>query len=190
MAETNGEVTLLLDALRNGQRDVESRLVTLVYAELRRLAASYLRRERRDHTLQATALVHEAYVRMADDGAPWQNRAHFFAAAAQVMRRILVDHARAHGSQKRGEGQPKVPLDEALYLSAADSRQVIEIDEALEKLARLDARQARIVEMRFFAGLSIEETAEAVGCASRTVNREWRTAQAWLKRELSAAQTT
>jgi RNA polymerase sigma factor (TIGR02999 family) len=185
MAGERGEVTVLLDALRKGQRDVESRLLTLVYGELRKLAASYLRRERPDHTLQATDLVHEAYLRMAGENTPWQNRAHFFAAAAQVMRRILVDHARAHNAQKRGDGQKRVSLDEALYLSAADSQQLIDLDAALTKLAGFDPRQARIVELRFFAGLTVDETAEALGCAARTVNREWRVAQAWLQRELA-----
>jgi RNA polymerase sigma factor (TIGR02999 family) len=186
MPADRGEVTVLLDALRRGQRDVESRLLTLVYGELRKLAASYLRRERPDHTLQTTDLVHEAYLRMAGQDTPWQNRAHFFGAAAQAMRRILVDHARAHNAEKRGDGQRKVSLDEALYVSIADSQHVIDVDNALTKLAGFDARQARIVELRFFAGLSVEETAEALGCAARTVNREWRVAQAWLKRELTS----
>ena len=188
MSNGRGEVTVLLDALRNGQREAEARLLTLVYAELRRLAATYLRRERPDHTMQATDLVHEAYLRMAGEETPWQNRAHFFGAAAQVMRRILVDHARAHNAQKRGDGQPKVSPDQALNLSAAESQRLLEIDDALTRLAALDARQARIVELRFFAGLSVEETAEALGCAARTVNREWRVAQAWLQRELASGE--
>lgn len=185
MSRERGEVTELLDALRHGQRDAEERLIVLVYDELRRVASRYLRRERPDHTMQATDLVHEAYLRMAGEHTPWQNRAHFFGAAAQVMRRILVDHARAHNAQKRGDGQPKVALDEELCLSAAESKHLLDIDEALTRLAALDARQARIVELRFFAGLSIEEAAEALACAPRTVNREWRIAQAWLQRELA-----
>jgi RNA polymerase sigma-70 factor (ECF subfamily) len=188
MSAEPGEVTLLLDALRMGQRDVEPRLLALVYGELRKLAASYLRHERPDHTLQPNDLVHEAYLRMAGEETPWQNRAHFLGAAAQMMRRILVDHARAHNAQKRGDGQRKVSLDEALYVSAADSQHLIDVDEALTRLAALDARQARIVELRFFAGLSVDETAEALGCAARTVNREWRVAQAWLQRELASLQ--
>jgi RNA polymerase sigma factor (TIGR02999 family) len=181
-----GEVTILLDALRGGDRGVESRLLTLVYGELKRLAGSYLRHERPDHTLQATDLVHEAYLRMAGADATWQNRAHFFGAAAQVMRRILVDHARARGAQKRGDGRRKVSLDEALLLAAAESEHLIELDAALERLAALDPQQARIVELRFFAGLSIDEAAEVLGRSARTVNREWRIAKAWLQRELSS----
>jgi RNA polymerase sigma factor (TIGR02999 family) len=186
MPEERGEVTALLHALRTGRREAESRLFPLVYAELRKLARGYLRRERSDHTLQATDLVHEAYVRMAGGEAEWQNRAHFFGVAAQAMRRILIDHARAHRAHKRGDGKTKVPLIEAQFVPANDPEHLIEIDEALDKLAALDPRQARIVELRFFAGLSIDETAEALGCGARTVNREWRIAQAWLRRELSA----
>jgi len=188
MSGERGEVTALLEALRKGQRDAESRLLTLVYGELRKLAAGHLRRERPDHTLQVNDLVHEAYLRMAGNETPWQNRAHFFGAAAQVMRRILVHHARAHNAQKRGDGQKKVSLDEALYVAAGASQHLIELDEALTKLARFDARQARIVELRVFGGLSVEETAEALGCAARTVNREWRVALAWLRQELATRQ--
>ena len=178
-------VTGLLGALRKGEPGAESRLLTLVYAELKRLARRHLRRERRDHTLQATDLVHEAYLRLMGDEPSWHNRAHFYGAAAQAMRRILVDYARAHRAQRRGGGQPIIPLDDAVYLSAVESQRLIEIDQALERLALLDPRQSRIVELRFFTGLSIEETAKVVGCAARTVNREWRLAQAWLRRELA-----
>jgi RNA polymerase sigma factor (TIGR02999 family) len=186
MAEENGDVTVLLNALRGGQHDAESRLLSLVYAELKRLARTYLRRERPDHTLQPTDLVHEAYLRLCGGSAQLQNRTHFFAVAARAMRRILVDHARAHDAQKRGDGGIKVPLDEALAVSAAESEYLIDLDNALDKLAAFDPRQARIVELRFFAGLSIDETADALGCAARTVTRDWRVAQAWLRRELSA----
>ena len=184
MTSDAGDVTSLLNALRTGQPDAESRLLPVVYRELRRLASAYLRKERRDHPLQATELVHEAYLRMTGADAPWQNRAHFFAVAAKIMRRILVDHARAHRAAKRGDGHVKLPLDEALVLSAAESQQLIDLDEALSRLAQIDARWARIVELRFFGGLSVEETAEALRCSDRTVNREWRMAQAWLRREL------
>jgi RNA polymerase sigma factor (TIGR02999 family) len=187
MSGEPGEVTALLDALRRGQPDAEARLLSLVYAELKRLASSYLRRERPDHTLQATELVHEAYLRMVESESRLQNRAHFFGVAAQAMRRVLIDHARAHRAQKRGDGRSKVSFDDALRLSAAESDGLIELDAALDKLSLIDPRQGRIVELRFFAGLSIDETAEALECAPRTVNREWRMAQAWLRRELAAA---
>jgi RNA polymerase sigma-70 factor (ECF subfamily) len=186
MSASPGEVTRLLIAMQDGQRDAESRLLTLVYDELRRLAAGYLRHERPDHTLQATALVHEAYLKLAGQNATWQNRGHFFGVAAQAMRRVLVDHARAFCAGKRGSGQAKISLDEALVFSAVQSRELLDLDEALTRLAEFDARLARVVELRFFAGLSVEETAEALGCATRTVNRDWRTAQAWLRRELGA----
>jgi RNA polymerase sigma-70 factor (ECF subfamily) len=185
MAEGRGEVTVLLDAVRSGLPEAESRLLAFVYGNLKRLARSYLRRERPGHTLQVTDLVHEAYLRMAHAEMDWRNRAHFFGVAAQAMRRILVDHARAHRTEKRGDGQRKISLDEALFVSAAQSEHLIEINEALEKLAAIDARQAKIVELRFFAGLSVEEAAEALNCSDRTIKREWRIAQAWLRRELS-----
>jgi RNA polymerase sigma-70 factor (ECF subfamily) len=187
MTPNAGEVTQLLMAMQEGQPEAEGRLIPLVYDELRRLAASYLRRERPDHTLQATALVHEAYIKLADQKGSWQNRSHFFAVAAQVMRRILVDHARAHCAQKRGSGGIKVELDEAVLVSSAQSRELLDIDEALTRLAQIDPRQARVVELRFFAGLSVEETAHVMDLSTRTVLRDWRMAQAWLRRELSAA---
>jgi RNA polymerase sigma-70 factor (ECF subfamily) len=185
MSGSPGEVTLLLDAMRHGQRDAESQLLTIVYDELRRLAARYLRRERPDHTLQATALVHEAYLKLAGREASWQNRAHFFGVAAQVMRHILVDHARVHRAEKRGSGNGKVSLDDVVLVSSAKSREILDLDEALTRLAQVDPRQARVVELRFFAGMSVEETAEVLGFTTRTVNRDWRMAQAWLQRELS-----
>ena len=186
MSPEQGDVTVLLAALRQGQRSAESQLLLLVYRELQLLARRYLRRERSDHTMQATDLVHEAYLRMIGDAAPAQDRTHFFALAAKVMRQVLVDHARAHQAAKRNDGKPRLPLDEALALSTEDSQQLLDLDEALSRLARIDERQARVVELRYFAGLSVEETAEALGVAGRTVNREWRLAKAWLKRELSS----
>jgi RNA polymerase sigma factor (TIGR02999 family) len=188
MPEDRGEVTVLLDALRGGRPEAESRLFTLVYGRLKQLARGYLRKERPDHSLHATDLVHEAYLRMAGAEGECRDRTHFFSVAAQAMRRILVDHARAHLAAKRGEGIRNVPLDDALFLSAAQSDHLLEIDEALKKLAAIDPRQARIVELRFFAGLSVEETAEIFNCSDRTIKREWRVAQAWLRRELSGGQ--
>src|SRR5262249_4502734 len=153
-----------------GQHEAADKLFALVYPELRHLAAHYLRAERPDHTLQATALVHEAYLKLADQGMPWQSRAHFFAVASQIMRHVLVDHARARRANKRGSGAVKVPLDDVVSLSISQSDEVLEIDEALTRLAKVDAKLARMVEMRYFAGLSLEEIAEVVGCSVRTVN--------------------
>lgn len=192
MGAAPGEVTRLLLAMRDGRPDAAPELLNLVYDELRRLAASYMRRERPDHTLQATALVHEAYLKLAGQEATWRNRAHFFAVAAQAMRRILVDHARAGKAEKRGGAQAKVPINEAvltgsLLVSSANSGELLRVDEALTELTEFDARLARVVELRYFAGLSVQETAEVMGCGTRTVNRDWRTAQAWLRRKMGAA---
>jgi RNA polymerase sigma factor (TIGR02999 family) len=187
MDPTPGEITQLLIQVTQGNHEAESRLIPLVYNELRRLARRYMRNERPDHTLQATALVHEAYLRLTNQkDADWQNRAHFFAVAAQMMRRILVDHARAHRAQKRGGREPKVSLDEALAFTEDDSERVMAIDEALTRLAERDPRLGRNVELRFFAGLTDEEVAEALGVSIRTVKRDWRVAKAWLRGELSS----
>ncbi|HEV3277380.1 MAG TPA: ECF-type sigma factor [Terriglobia bacterium] len=149
-----------------------------------------MRRERPDHTLQATALVHEVYLRLMEEHpVDWQSRAHFFAVAAQLMRRILVDHARAHKAAKRGGDAPKVFLEENLILSEAKSGDMLSLDEALARLAKLDPRQGRIVELRFFGGLSVEETAEVLGISARTVKREWSVARAWLYQEVRESQT-
>jgi RNA polymerase sigma factor (TIGR02999 family) len=181
-----GEVTARLDEWRAGGSDAESRLYSLVYGRLKQLARGYLRRERPDHTLQVTDLVHEAYLRVAEAEKGCGDRAHFFGVAAQAMRRILVDYARAHRAKKRGDGMKRERLGEDLFVSAAQQPEdVLEIHDALQKLARVDERQARIVELRYFAGLSIDETAEALACSDRTVKRDWRMAQAWLRRELS-----
>jgi RNA polymerase sigma-70 factor, ECF subfamily len=185
MSEEKGEVTALLDELRDRQPGAEARLLALVYFKLKQLARGHLRGERQGHTLQATDLVHEAYLRLAAAEMSWQNRAHFFGVAAQAMRRILVDHARARRAQKRGDGHRKVPLDAALFVPAEQCEYLVEIDEALRKLSAIDQRQARVVELRFFADLSVEETADVLGCSDRTVKREWRMAQAWLRRELA-----
>lgn len=180
------EITRLLLEMNNGGEGVESRLAPMIYNELHRLAACYMRHERAGHTLQATALVHEAYLRLVEQrGKRWQNRAHFFGVAAQVMRRFLVDYARAHRTQKRGGEHVTVSLDEALLLSSTESLQLIALDEALERLAQWDPRQSRIVELRFFGGLAEEEIAELLGVTSRTVRREWSMAKAWLQGELS-----
>ncbi len=181
------DVTQLLIDWSDGNREALDKLLPLVYQELRRLADRYLRRERSDHTLQATALVHEAYLKLIDQrNVHWQNRAHFFGVAAQAMRRILVDHARAHQSAKRGSGGLKLSIDEGLEVSeeqpAAD---MVALDDALNALAEIDPQKSRIVELRFFGGLSIEETAEVLGIGTATVIRQWRMAKAWLYNEVS-----
>ena len=177
--------TVLLLRWKSGDRHAIDELLPIVYQELRRLAKGYLHRERAEHTLQSTALVHEAYLRLIDQNVDWQSRSHFFGIAAQMMRRILVDHARARNAVKRGEGL-KVTLDERMALAEARDLDVIALDGALDRLSQLDEEQAKIVEMRFFAGLSIEETAEALGISPATVKRDWAMARAWLARELHA----
>jgi RNA polymerase sigma-70 factor (ECF subfamily) len=179
------DVTVLLSELAHGNQDAAERLIPLVYEELKRLARSYMRRERPDHTLQATALVHEAYLKLVRQQAVhWQGRSHFFGIAAQIMRRILIDHARAHLREKRGGVKKDLPLDEALVFSAAQSEELVKLDEALQRLSVVDARQGRIVELRFFGGLSIEEAAELLGISPKTVKRDWSVAKAWLYNEL------
>ncbi len=185
MPADSSEINLLLDQYRDGQADAFERLMSLVYDDLRRLAAWQLQAERPDHTLQPTALVHEAYLKLAGQSpVEWHNKAHFFALAAQVMRHILVDHARTRQRGKRGGGQTTVALDEALNLSAASEPGLLELDEALSTLAKKDERKSRIVELRYFGGLNIEETAEVLGISPTTVRREWTMAKAWLRREL------
>lgn len=169
-----------------GDQDAPNRLMPLVYEELRRLAHQYLQRERPDHTLQATSLVHEAYLRLVDQGTTtWQNRAHFFAVSAQVMRRILVDYARTHRAEKRGGNWDKLAFEEALAPSAERRVDLVALDDALKDLLELDPRQSQIVELRFFGGLSIEELAEVLQVSPRTVKREWRIAKAWLRRAMT-----
>lgn len=182
---SQGEVTQLLDQIRNGNRAASDDLFQLVHRELRKLASAYMRNERRDHTLQPTALVHEAYIRLVDQrGVTLESRAHFFGIAANVMRRVLIDHARARRAEKRGRGQVKVSLDDVMEPSVENEDYLIELDQALERLAALDPRQARVVELRFFGGLSVEQTAEILGTAPRTIVRDWRVARAWLRRQL------
>jgi RNA polymerase sigma factor (TIGR02999 family) len=179
------QVTSLLLRWRGGDKEALDALMPLVYNELRRLAHHYLQRERSDHTLQSTALVHEAYARMVGQNLPeWQNRAHFFAVAAQLMRQILVDYARAHRASKRGNGVCKINLDDAESESPAANVDVVALDDALQSLARIDPQQSRVVELRFFAGLSIEDTSEILGISPSTVKRDWNTARVWLYREL------
>lgn len=186
MNPVSEDVTRLLGELRQGSPDAEGKLAPLVYRQLHRLAAGYMRRERPDHTLQPTALVNEAYLRLvSQEQTDWQDRAHFFGVAARLMRQILVDHARARQAGKRGGLIQKLPLDGALDFSPARSRELIELDNALRSLERLDLRQSRIVELRFFAGLTVEETAEVLGISPRTVKRDWNVARAWLYGELS-----
>jgi RNA polymerase sigma-70 factor (ECF subfamily) len=174
-------ITRLLIELTNGNRSAVDALLPLIYDELRSLAANYLRRERSDHTLQPTALVHEAYLRMVDQTrVNWQNRAHFFGVAAQMMRRILVDHARAQSAGKRGADFQKLSLDENIDKAVERSDELLALDEALERLAEMDEQKARIVELRYFVGLSFEEIAEVLGVSPVTIKRHWRITKAWL----------
>src|ERR1051326_4558572 len=160
-------------------------LAPLVYDELSRIATAYMRRERPGQTLQATALVHEAYLRLAGAGTPWKNKQHFFGIAARSMRQILVERARARGAQKRWAGLDRVSLSDSLAIAASEEAMLPALDEALERLEAIDAEQARIVELRFFAGLSVEETADALGVSAGTLKRRWSLARAWLHRELA-----
>ncbi|MDT7816421.1 MAG: hypothetical protein QOH35_5588 [Acidobacteriaceae bacterium] len=183
---SDNSITALLAELSAGNRDVESRLIPQVYGELRRLAANYMRSERGNHTLQPTALVNEAYTRLVQQPQiPWQSRAHFFATASHLMRHILVDHARARRAGKRGGLQRQVTLDDALLPSSERTMDVLILDEALENLAQFDPRQARIVELHFFSGLTFAEIALVLKVTERTVKRDWSMARAWLKGELS-----
>jgi len=185
--ESSSAVTELLVRWRDGDREALDTLMPIVYAELRRLAQHYLRSERSDHTLQGTALVHEAYLRLAGQHPPqWQNRAHFFGIAAHIMRQILVEHARAHTAAKRGgKNATKLTLDAALEIQQRTDVDVIALDSALDRLSELDPQQGRIVELRFFAGLTIEDTAEVIGVSPATVKRDWVSARAWLHREIA-----
>jgi RNA polymerase sigma factor (TIGR02999 family) len=181
-----GGITELLIEWSEGRREALDQLLPLVYDELRGIASRYLRREPADHTLQPTALVHEAYVRLIDQRrVRWRNRAHFYAVAAQMMRRILVDHARTRRAEKRGAGWERVPFVEDETAAASGDVDVVALDEALQRLATFDAQQERIVELRYFGGLTIDEVAEVIGISAATVVREWTIAKAWLRAELS-----
>lgn len=185
MTPPQSDVTTLLVASSQGDQEALNGLLPLVYAELRQLADRYLRRERSDHTLQATALVHEAYLRLIDQDISWQNRAHFFGVAAEMMRRILIDHARKHQAAKRGSGGLKLSLDEAINLTDERALELVALDDALKTLAEIDPVKSRLVELRFFGGLSIEETAQVLEMGTATVNRHWRMAKAWLYHEIT-----
>jgi len=187
---TRQEVTQLLGEWSGGDDGALEKLVPLVQSELHRLAHHYMSRERAGHTLQTTAILNEAYLRLVDDTKPvWQGRSHFIAAAAQMMRHIMLDHARKHQSLKRGAGALKVTLDEAALVTETRSQELLDLDEALERLAAQDARKSQIVELRYFGGLTVEETAEFLKLSQRTVEREWTAAKAWLYRELSEEET-
>jgi RNA polymerase sigma factor (TIGR02999 family) len=180
-----GEITRLLGAFRNGEPEAEARIIELTYRELRRIAAGHMRRERSVRSLQATDLVHEAYLRLIGQAnTDYRDRTHFFQIAAHLMRQILVDRARKRRSGKRGGGVPQISLDRALEFAEAQPTDLLLLDDALSRLQQLDARQCQIVEMRFFAGMTEEEIAEALGVSGRTVNREWRLARAWLYRQV------
>lgn len=178
-------ITHLLKEWSDGDRQALDELTPLVYDELRQQATRYLRRERPNHSLQATALINEAFLRLIDvKDVEWQNRAHFFAIAANLMRRILVDHARRRDAEKRGGSQIRLTLDETLALAEEPEVDLLAIDEALDRLAVIDPQQARVVELRFFSGLTVDETATALGISPKTVKRDWSVARAWLRREI------
>jgi RNA polymerase sigma-70 factor (ECF subfamily) len=185
--DARGDITALLAEVKNGRKDALDRLLAVVYAELRRIARNQMRREREGHTLQPTALVHEAFLRLVEqDPAGWQNRAQFFGVAAQLMRRLLVDHARRRRAAKRSI---PITIDDALLQpgsAAVPNEEILAVDQALDRLARLDARQASVVELRYFGGLSVQETAEVLGVAERTVKLDWAMAKGWMKSQLSA----
>jgi RNA polymerase sigma-70 factor (ECF subfamily) len=186
MSGSSIDVTLMLRRHIEGDSNALSELIPVLYEELQHLASSYLRRERPDHTLQTTALVHETYLRLVDQKeVTWNNRAHFFAVAAQMMRRILVDYARKHHADKRGSSVPKISLEKAAVFSKEQTHEMLVVDELLTRLAAFDPQGERIVELRFYGGLSVEETAEVIGISSAKVKREWAVAKAWLVREIS-----
>ena len=185
MDPAQADVTALLSKLTQGNQEAAEKLIPVVYDELKRLARRYMRRERPDHTLQTTALVHEAYLRLVrQEVVHWQGRSHFFGIAAQLMRRILLDHARGYLCEKRGGAREVLPLNEALVFSPERSEELVRLDEALGRLSALDERQGKIVELRFFGGLSVEETAEFLGISPKTVKRDWAVAKVWLHREM------
>ena len=183
-AETHDLTQLLID-WSHGDQAALDKLIPVVDQELRRLAHRYMNRERPGHTLQTTALVNEAFVRLVNRNVQWQSRTHFFGIAAQLMRTILVDHARSHACAKRGGGAAKLELDEAMVVSSQKAAEVVALDDALKQLALIDPQQSRIVELRFFGGLTIEEVAEVMRLSPATIKREWSTAKAWLYHELS-----
>ena len=188
MAAIPQEITQLLLSWSKGDKAALDQLVPLVYPELRRLAQRYMRRENSAHTLQTSALINEAYLRIVDQQeVEWQDRAHFFAVAAQVMRHILIDHARRHRYAKRGAGARHVPLDETAIISQERATEFLALDDALTRLATIDARKSQIVELRFFGGLTVEEIAEVMKLSPITIKREWRSAKAWLHSEIAGS---
>ncbi len=184
MEMEGGQVTLLLKQMRSGDELAAEKLLPLVYQELHRLARSYMRRERPEHTLQATALINEAYLRLAHEDVDWQNREHFIGVAANVMRRVLVDYARAHKAEMRGGGLKRVELEDGLAISPDKIDEVVMLDEALSRLAEHNPRQAQVVELRYFGGLSVEQIGSMLGIAPRSVKRDWSLARIWLFHEL------
>lgn len=178
------QTTALLKALRDGNGEAAEKLLPIVYAELHRLASAYMRRERPDHTLQATALINEAYLRLVQEDVDWNNRAHFIGFAAHVMRRVLVDHARARNAEHRGGGLNRVELQDEMFVSPERLEQVTQVDEALQRLEKKSPRQARVVELRYFGGLSVEQIASVLNIAPRSVKRDWSLARIWLFQEL------
>lgn len=185
-----GDVTQLLHAIHAGDPKAADNLLPLVYDELHRLARGYMRRERRDHTLQATALINEAYLKLMHDDVDWSNRAHFIGVAAHVMRRVLVDYARAHKAEHRGGGMQRVELHDDLAIARERLEEVAEVDEGLKALAKVSPRQARVMELRYFGGLSIDEIASVLGIAPRSVKRDWALARIWLFQELRGKTTS
>ena len=184
MHADDSQVTLLLKAMKNGDQSAAEKLLPLVYKELHRVAKSYMRRERPEHTLQPTALIHEAYLRLAHDDVDWQSRQHFIGVAANVMRRVLVDHARAHKAEMRGGGLERIDFEAGLAISKERSSEVIALHDALNRLELLNPRRAKVVELRYFGGLSVEEVAAVLDMSPRSVKRDWALARPWLFREI------
>ena len=185
MSADDGQVTLLLKAMKNGDESAAGKLLPLVYDELHRLAKSYMRRERLDHTLQPTALINEAYLRLARGSVDWQGRQHFIGVAANVMRRLLVDHARAHNAERRAGELDRVELDEGFMMSKERSKEVIALHDALSTLEQVDPRQAKVVELRYFGGFSVEEIGEILEISPRSVKRHWALARIWLFKHMA-----
>jgi RNA polymerase sigma-70 factor (ECF subfamily) len=184
MTNDGGEVTQLLKAMTSGDPTAADRLLPLIYSELHRLAASYMRRERQDHTLQPTALINEAYLRLAGEDLHWRSREHFIGVAANVMRRVLVDHARTHNAEMRGGGLRRVELEEGVAISVDRSEEILSLDEALVRLSEVNPRQAKVVELRYFSGLSMEQIAAVLAIAPRSAKRDWALARIWLFKAL------
>ena len=187
MCADDGQVTLLLKAMKNGDRSAAEKLLPLVYQELHRLAKSYMQRERRDHTLQPTALINEAFLRLARDSVDWQSRQHFIGVAANVMRRLLVDHARAHNAEMRAGGLQRVEFEEGLMVSSERSKEVLALHDALTTLEGVDPRQAKVVELRYFGGFSVEEIGDILDMSPRSVKRHWALARIWLLKQMKEA---